>query len=93
MPVSIVALGPVARRSFWTLGKVALLAVGAPRERAHQTCHGRQPLAGSCRKRGAHGLVLEEMSVNAASDRMNFVTNRKDNKSVTYGVGGMQGFR
>ena len=38
MPVSIVALGSVARRSFWTLGKVALRAVVAHREPARQDC-------------------------------------------------------
>lgn len=38
MSVSIVALGPVARRSFWTLGKVALCAVVAHREPVRQDC-------------------------------------------------------
>ena len=44
MPVSIVALGPVARRSFWTLGKVALRAVVAHREPAPRGCDDGMPL-------------------------------------------------
>ena len=75
--------GPVlAHRSFWTLGKVALLTVGAHRERTHQNRHDGRLVIRSCRKRGAHGLVMEEMTVSAASDCMTFMTNRKDNKSV-----------
>ena len=44
MPVSIVALGSVARRSFWTLGKVALCAVVAHREPAPRGCDDGVPL-------------------------------------------------
>lgn len=74
MPVSIVALGPVARRSFWTLGKVALRAVVAHREPASRGCDDGMPLWEVGRQ--ALGGV-EEMTEGSAWDHVSVVASAK----------------
>ena len=71
----------VARRSFWTLGRVALCAVDAYRERTAKAA----TLGCCCRKRAGQRLKTEEMTTSPVLKRASVMDIPSCNKSVTSG--------
>ena len=71
----------VARRSFWTLGRVALCAVDAYRERTAKAA----TLGCRCRKRAGQRLKTEEMTASPVLKHASVMDIPSCNKSVTSG--------